>query len=93
VIPAVADIAAGIKTRPIEGCGSCRARGHAHAEERGGRDARDDKLIQKAQPLATTGALPIGALPAQPAALNRARMAVVAIRNFFMETPNEPKTD
>jgi hypothetical protein len=37
--------------------------------------------------------LPIGALPAQPAALNRARMAVVAIRNFFMETPNEPKTD
>jgi hypothetical protein len=39
------------------------------------------------QPLATTGALPIGALPAQPAALNRARMAVVAIRNFFIGRP------
>jgi hypothetical protein len=65
----------------------------ASADDRGGCDARDKNFVQRLQPLATTGALPIGALPAQPAALNRARMAVVAIRNFFMETPNEPKTD
>jgi hypothetical protein len=43
------------------------------------------------QPLATTGALPIGALPAQPAALNSARMAVVAIKNFFIGAPIDPK--
>ena len=31
--------------------------------------------------------MPYGALPAQPAALKRARIAVVAIRNFFMGKP------
>jgi hypothetical protein len=91
--PSVADIAADIEAESVESCRGCRARGHARAEERGGRDTRDEKLLQEVQPLATTGALPIGALPAQPAALKRARMAVVAIRNFFMKTPNEPKTD
>jgi hypothetical protein len=47
------------------------------------------KAESEVQPFATTGALPIGALPAQPAALNRARMAVVAIRNFFIEAPRK----
>ena len=89
--PSVADIAADIEAESVESCRGCRARGHARAEERGGRDTRDEKLLQEVQPLATTGALPIGALPAQPAALKRARMAVVAIRNFFIGRP--PKCD